>query len=111
MLPETYRLTSDGATIAKASVMDIARPDIKRQKRRRQIVGAVIGVVVLALVTIGVSRLKPAAQQVERSTVWTDTGQRTWIPYSQPGVHPPDTGRDGSYRGSNSDVAGLAGEG
>ena len=100
--------------------MDIARPDIKRQKRRRQIVGAVIGVVVLALVTIGVSRLKPAAQQVERSTVWTDTVKRgpmlrqvtrTWIPYSQPGVHPPDTGRDGSYRGSNSHAAGLAGEG
>ena len=56
--------------------MDIARPDIKRQKRRRQIVAAVIGVVVLALVTIGVSRLKPAAQQVERSTVWTDTVKR-----------------------------------
>ena len=56
--------------------MDIARPDIKRQKRRRQIVGAVIGVVLLAIVTVGVSRLKPAAQQVERSTVWTDTVKR-----------------------------------
>ena len=56
--------------------MDIARPDIKRQKRRRQIVGAVIGVVLLGIVTIGVSRLKPAAQEVERSTVWTDTVKR-----------------------------------
>ena len=56
--------------------MDIARPDIKRQKRRRQIVGAVIGVVLLGMVTVGVSRLKPAAQQVERSTVWTDTVKR-----------------------------------
>ena len=56
--------------------MDIARPDIKRQKRRRQIIGAVIGVVLLGIVTIGVSRLKPAAQGVERSTVWTDTVKR-----------------------------------
>ena len=56
--------------------MDIARPDIKRQKRRRQIIGAVIGVVLLGIVTIGVSRLKPAAQEVERSTVWTDTVKR-----------------------------------
>ncbi|MBZ5649259.1 MAG: HlyD family efflux transporter periplasmic adaptor subunit [Acidobacteriia bacterium] len=56
--------------------MDIARPDIKRQKRRRQIVGVVLGVVVLGIVTIGVSRLKPAAQEVERSTVWTDTVKR-----------------------------------
>jgi HlyD family secretion protein len=56
--------------------MDIARPDIKRQKRRRQIIGAVIGVVLLGIVTIGVSRLKPAAQEVERSTVWTDKVKR-----------------------------------
>src|SRR5580704_14383910 len=56
--------------------MDIARPDIKRQKRRRQIVGLMIGVTLLGIVTIGVSRLKPAAQEVERSTVWTDTIKR-----------------------------------
>src|SRR5712691_6115357 len=56
--------------------MDIARPDIKRQKRRRQIIGLAIGVVLLGIVTIGVSRLKPAAQEVERSTVWTDTVKR-----------------------------------
>ena len=68
---------SNGSTVAKRlNVMDIARPDIKRQKRRRQIIGAVIGVVLLGIVTIGVSRLKPAAQEVERSTVWTDTVKR-----------------------------------
>src|ERR1700687_1506851 len=57
-------------------MMDIARPDIKRQKRRRQIVGLVIGVALLGIVTIGVARLKPAAPEVERSTVWTDTVKR-----------------------------------
>ena len=56
--------------------MDIARPDIKRRKRQHQIVGLVIGLVVIGGVTVGVARLKPAAQEVERSTVWTDTVKR-----------------------------------
>jgi HlyD family secretion protein len=56
--------------------MDIARPEFKRQKRRRQAVWFTIGAVCLGAVTIGVSRLKPAAPEVERSTVWTDTVKR-----------------------------------
>src|SRR5450631_58374 len=56
--------------------MDIARPEFKRQKRRRQIIWLAIGVVCLTVVTIGVSRLKPAAPEVERSTIWTDTVKR-----------------------------------
>ena len=35
-----------------------------------------VGCVLLVGVTIGVSRLKPAAPEVERSTVWTDTVKR-----------------------------------
>jgi RND family efflux transporter MFP subunit len=56
--------------------MDIARPDLKRQKRRRQVILAGIAAVVVALATIGVSRLRPAAPSVERGTVWTDTVKR-----------------------------------
>src|SRR5437588_11734251 len=56
--------------------MDIARPEFKQQKRRRQILWAVVGLLLLAAVTVGVSRLKPAAPEVERSTVWTDTVKR-----------------------------------
>ncbi|HZQ19084.1 MAG TPA: HlyD family efflux transporter periplasmic adaptor subunit [Terriglobales bacterium] len=56
--------------------MDIARPEFKRQKRRRQIMWSAAGIIVLAGVTIGVSRLKPAAPEVERSTIWTDTVKR-----------------------------------
>ena len=56
--------------------MDIARPEFKRHKRRRQILWATIGLALLGAVTIGVSRLKPAAPEVERSTVWTDTVKR-----------------------------------
>ncbi len=53
--------------------MDIARPEFKQQKRRRQIIWGMVGLVCLDGVTVGVSRLKPAAPEVERSTVWTDT--------------------------------------
>ena len=56
--------------------MDIARPEIKRQKRRRQIIWSIVALVVLAGVTLGISRLKPAAPTVDRSTVWTDTVKR-----------------------------------
>jgi HlyD family secretion protein len=56
--------------------MDIARPEFKKQKRKRQIIWASIGVVCLGLVTVGVTRLKPAAPEVERSTVWTDSVKR-----------------------------------
>jgi len=59
------------------SAMDIARPSsVARQKRRRQIMYVAVGVVVLALVTMGLSKLKPAAPSVERSTVWVDTVKR-----------------------------------
>jgi HlyD family secretion protein len=56
--------------------MDIARPEFKQQKRRRQVVLAAIAVIVVALATAGVSRLKPAAPSVERGTVWPDTVKR-----------------------------------
>jgi HlyD family secretion protein len=56
--------------------MDIARPEFKKQKRRRQMIVGAIAFVCLAAATFGVSRLKPAAPEVERSTVWTDTVKR-----------------------------------
>jgi HlyD family secretion protein len=56
--------------------MDIARPEIKRQTRRRQIIWSVVALIVLVGVTVGISRLKPAAPTVDRSTIWTDTVKR-----------------------------------
>ena len=56
--------------------MDIARPSVAGQRRRRQIIYAAVGIVLVALVTMGLSRLKPAAPTVERSTVWVDTVKR-----------------------------------
>jgi HlyD family secretion protein len=56
--------------------MDIPRPELARRKRRRRIVFAAISLSVMALVTIGLSRLKPAAPTVEKATVWMDTVKR-----------------------------------
>jgi len=56
--------------------MDIARPEFKQQKRRRQIIWAGAGLILLVALTVGVARLKPAAPTVERATIWTDTVKR-----------------------------------
>jgi HlyD family secretion protein len=56
--------------------MDIARPEFKFQKRRRQIMIAAIVVPAAGLALLGISRLKPASPTVERGTVWTDTVKR-----------------------------------
>jgi HlyD family secretion protein len=56
--------------------MDISRPDIKRKKLRRQLVVAGCVVLVVGAAAFFVTRLKPAAPEVERATVWTDTVKR-----------------------------------
>jgi multidrug efflux pump subunit AcrA (membrane-fusion protein) len=53
--------------------MDIQRPDIKRKKIRQQWIAGAVGLVVLALAALFVSKLKPAAPTVDRAVVWTDT--------------------------------------
>ena len=65
-----------GRMLAQRVVMDIARPEFKKQKLRRQVIIGSVAFVVLGVATYGVSRLKPAAPTVERSTVWTDTVKR-----------------------------------
>jgi multidrug resistance efflux pump len=56
--------------------MDIARPDIKRKKKRQMAVWIAVAVVVLAGAAFAVSRLKPAAPTVDVSAVWPDTVKR-----------------------------------
>ena len=58
-------------------MVDIARsPDVIRKKKLRRAMYAAAGLVVIILITVGVSRLKPAAPSVERATVWVDTVKR-----------------------------------
>ena len=60
--------------------MDIARPDQSRKRGRRRMLLGAGGVAVLGLITVGFSRLKPAAPTVERSSIWTDTVKRGPMP-------------------------------
>src|SRR2546430_2750873 len=54
--------------------MDVARPDLARRRRRRRILYSVAGLGALVVITIGLSRLKPAAPLVENP--WPDTVKR-----------------------------------
>jgi HlyD family secretion protein len=56
--------------------MDIARPSNARQKRIRQALYIGGGLLLVALVSVGLSRLRPAAPTVEAGTVWRDTVKR-----------------------------------
>ena len=56
--------------------MDIARPEFKERKRKRQIIVISAVVAVVAILTFIIYRLKPAAPAVERGTVWTDSVKR-----------------------------------
>ncbi|MGB6429764.1 MAG: HlyD family efflux transporter periplasmic adaptor subunit [Candidatus Acidiferrales bacterium] len=56
--------------------MDIARPEVARAKRIRRIVYVGVAIVLLGAVTVGLSRLKPAAPTVDRTTIWTGTVMR-----------------------------------
>ncbi len=53
--------------------MDIARPDLKQKRKRQIAVWAGVAVVLLTVAVVAVSRLKPAAPTVDRSTIWPDT--------------------------------------
>jgi HlyD family secretion protein len=56
--------------------VDIARPDLLEKKKKRQLVWAGSAAAVVVLLTLGVSRLKPAAPTVERATVVLDVVKR-----------------------------------
>lgn len=56
--------------------MDIARPDVRRRKTIRRYIYIGAALLVIVVVTAALSRLKPAAPSVDRSTIWTDTVKR-----------------------------------
>jgi HlyD family secretion protein len=56
--------------------MDIQRPSNARAKKIRRIGFATVAAVLLAGVTFGVSRLRPAAPSVDKATIWPDEVKR-----------------------------------
>ena len=98
--------------------MDIARPSNARQKRIRQAIYAGVGLLAVVLVTLGLSRLKPAAPTVERASVWPDTVKRGPMVRQVRGLgtlvagrHPVDSGDDAGAGREDHPAARHAGEG
>jgi len=56
--------------------MDIPRKSAARKKRIRMIIYIGFGLIAVASITWGISRLKPAAPGVDAGTVWRDTVKR-----------------------------------
>lgn len=56
--------------------MDIPRPDVARKRRLRRVIYGAAGIILVPLITWGLSTLKPAAPTVEKATVWPDTVKR-----------------------------------
>jgi HlyD family secretion protein len=56
--------------------MDIARPTALRNKRIKQSIYGLIVLIAAGAASVGLSRMKPAAPSVDRSTVWIDTVKR-----------------------------------
>ena len=56
--------------------MDIARPDLSRAKRKRRLIYTIAGSLIVLVITVAVSRLKPAAPSVDKNLVWVGTVKR-----------------------------------
>jgi HlyD family secretion protein len=56
--------------------MDVQRKGAARKRRIKLTIYAVIGLVAVVVITMGLSRLKPAPPTVDASTVWKDTVKR-----------------------------------
>jgi HlyD family secretion protein len=58
-------------------MVDIARPEsVIRKKKIRKIMMGVSALVVIIVISVAVSKIKPAAPSVDRATVWIDTVKR-----------------------------------
>ena len=65
-----------GTFLALEKSVDIIREDLSAQRRKKKLILAAAGAAAVLLITLGLSRLKPAAPSVDKSTVWMDTVKR-----------------------------------
>jgi HlyD family secretion protein len=56
--------------------MDVPRQNVAKKKKIKRMILLGIGLILVLAITLGLSRLKPAAPGVERATVWIDTVKR-----------------------------------
>ncbi|MGH9426419.1 MAG: RND transporter, partial [Terriglobia bacterium] len=66
--------------------MDIPRKSAAKKRRVKRILYGLTAVIAVALITIGVSRLQPAAQSVDGQTLWKGTVARGTVPRNVRGL-------------------------
>jgi HlyD family secretion protein len=59
-----------------SNTMDVPRAGVAKKKKQKRLMMIGGGVLALILITVGLSRLKPAVPSIDRSTVWIDTVKR-----------------------------------
>jgi HlyD family secretion protein len=60
----------------RESLVNIARPELKRNRHLLRMIYVAAGLTIVALVPVRLSRLKAAAPTVDKTTVWTETVTR-----------------------------------
>jgi HlyD family secretion protein len=73
---EDHTIVRPTGFTSSLSSMDVPRKGVAEKKRKRRILIICASAVGLILATFGLSRLKPAAPSVDRSSVWIDTVKR-----------------------------------
>jgi HlyD family secretion protein len=73
---EDHTIVRPGGFTPSLSSMDVPRKGVAEKKRKRRILIIAASAVGLILATFALSRLKPAAPSVDRSSVWIDTVKR-----------------------------------
>jgi len=66
--------------------MDIPRKSAAKKRRVKRILYAITGLIAVAVITVGVSRLQPAAPSVDPQTLWKGTVARGTIPRNVRGL-------------------------
>lgn len=52
--------------------MDIVRKNVGRNRKIRNLIYSLLGIIAIVSITVGLSRLKPAAPTVDRAAIWID---------------------------------------
>src|SRR5438067_12115695 len=73
---EDHTIVRPSGFTSSLSSMDVPREGVAAKKRKRRIIIIAGSAVGLILATFALSRLKPAAPSVDRSSVWIDTVKR-----------------------------------
>ncbi len=75
-LKEDHTIVRPKGFTTPSNTMDVPRAGVAKKKKQKRIMMIAGGVLALIVITVALSRLKPAVPSVDRSTVWIDTVKR-----------------------------------